>query len=221
MDLPNIAESKQLFKEPAVAQFHEWYRSSNKEGPSGPPWARYRGFVALKNPMDLWIYQEIISENNIGSIVECGTAGGGTTLFLADICEAVGRGHVVSVDLDENLAHLPQHPLIDYVRGDTISTETIDKTLHVCYSRTGRNQGNRLLILDDSHSHEHVEQELILWTSFLSSGDWLIVEDTNIGGPYWGLQAFMRNEPDGAWILQEWCEKFGLTFNPMGYWRKR
>jgi cephalosporin hydroxylase len=217
VDLPDIAQSSELFKEPVVARFHEFYRKSNPEGPLGPPWLNYRGYNALKFPTDLWIYQEIISKNNITGIFENGVAGGGTSLYLADMCEVVGRGMVVSTDIDLT-DDLPTHKRLSYNKGDTLKRDTLDGAISLMYTMSGQN-GQRLLILDDGHSYEHVEAELRLWTPILISGDILIVEDTDLGGPYWGLQRFMRDQPDNRWERMEWCEKFSLTQNPMGYWR--
>lgn len=217
MDLPEIVESAQLFPNRTVAEFHALMKRSNTEGPPGPPWARWRGYVALKCPLDLWVYQELLSSIYIGTVIENGTAGGGSTLFLADTCEALNRGTVISVDWEKNLER-PLHSRVNYVTGDTLNVETVREALQL---RAIRNQpGHTMLILDDGHSKDHVFQELHTWTPILRSGDVLIVEDTDLGGPYWGLQAFMHSQED-RWERLEWCEKFLMTQNPYGYWRKR
>ena len=50
------------------------------------------GHPILKCPLDLWIYQEIITELRSAVIVETGTAFGGSALYLASICDIVGQG---------------------------------------------------------------------------------------------------------------------------------
>jgi cephalosporin hydroxylase len=54
----------------------------------------------LKCPLDLWIYQEIVHELAPDLIIGTGTAGGGSGRFLATLCEAKGRGEVISIDIE-------------------------------------------------------------------------------------------------------------------------
>src|SRR5918996_5176167 len=60
--------------------------------------ARWLGAQALKNPLDLWVYQEIMCETRPDLVIETGTYRGGTALFLASICDLLGGGEVVSID---------------------------------------------------------------------------------------------------------------------------
>jgi cephalosporin hydroxylase len=62
----------------------------------------------LKCPLDLWIYQEILYELRPELIVEAGTYLGGTTLFLASICDLLGRGEVLTIDTDRR-SQRPRH----------------------------------------------------------------------------------------------------------------
>ena len=47
-----------------------------------------------------------------------------------------------------------------------------------------------LVILDSDHSKEHVSKELLLYKSIVTTGSYMIVEDTSINGnpllPDWG-----------------------------------
>jgi cephalosporin hydroxylase len=52
----------------------------------------WMGVPARKCPLDLWIYQEMISELRPDIIIETGTAGGGSALFMASICDLVAQG---------------------------------------------------------------------------------------------------------------------------------
>jgi cephalosporin hydroxylase len=53
-------------------------------------WKRlaYRGVRTLKNPLDMWNYQEIIDERRIEWVVETGTRHGGSALFFGDLLAA-------------------------------------------------------------------------------------------------------------------------------------
>ena len=45
----------------------------------------YLGVKTLKNPMDFWVYQEMIFEHNPDVIIEIGNNWGGSTLALAHL----------------------------------------------------------------------------------------------------------------------------------------
>ena len=54
--------------------------------------ATWLGAQALKNPLDLWVYQEIMVETRPELVVETGTYRGGSAFFLASICDLLGAG---------------------------------------------------------------------------------------------------------------------------------
>ena len=72
-----------------VDAFHELYYSRSAES----TWqnTRWLGVTAYKCPLDMWIYQEIIFEQQPDVIVECGTCLGGSALFLASLCDLIGK----------------------------------------------------------------------------------------------------------------------------------
>ncbi|HEY3074764.1 MAG TPA: CmcI family methyltransferase [Burkholderiales bacterium] len=60
----------------------------------------YRGVRILKNPLDLWNYQEIFEQRAIEWVVETGTRHGGSALYFADLLAARRKsGMVISVDV--------------------------------------------------------------------------------------------------------------------------
>lgn len=191
-----------------VEDFHSLYRAVNE---GGPPWCYYLGHVALKCPTDLWMYQEIIHEIKPRYVIEGGTAGAGTSMFLADVMDSMNYGEVITMDLNID-PYWPIHPRIKYVNGDTLSVETLETV-----TRLMTYYGPRVLILDDGHDEHHVEKELLLWSGTLTKGDVLIVEDTNLGGPLWGLDRFLKTTE--RFKREPKWEKYLLTFNPKGYLR--
>ena len=54
--------------------------------------ATWLGAQALKNPLDLWVYQEIMFETRPELVVETGTYRGGSAAFLASMCDLLGEG---------------------------------------------------------------------------------------------------------------------------------
>jgi cephalosporin hydroxylase len=180
--------------------------------------ARWLGAQALKNPLDLWVYQEIVFETRPELIVETGTYRGGSALYLASLCDLLGGGEVVSIDIEPIRDDYPVHPRITYLGGrSSIDPAVIEEVRR-------RTAGRRLLvILDSDHSQGHVEAELAAYTPLIPVGCYVIVEDSNIGrirkdltpGPLEAIETFLASTD--AFEIDRSREKFLITFNPSGY----
>ncbi len=185
----------------------------------------WMGRKCLKHPVDLWMYQELLCRVRPDFIVECGTAHGGTALYLADVCNAIGRGTVVSID------NAPQPDLPTHDRLRTITASSVDSaTCDLVRGMIG--DGTALVILDSLHTREHVLAELAVWSPVVSVGSYLIVEDTNINGhpvytdwdvergpgPYEAVREFLAASPHFS--VDASCEKYLVTFNPGGFLRR-
>ncbi len=59
------------------------------------------GTTTVKYPLDLWIYQELIVEQRPQLIVETGTYRGGSAKYFGSICDLLGEGEVLSVDIQD------------------------------------------------------------------------------------------------------------------------
>lgn len=176
------------------------------------------GHRVLKCPLDLFNYQEILFQVKPDVIVECGTNQGGSALFLANMCDLLGKGKVITVDIQE--MERPEHGRISYLLGDTTSTEIVNKIKESILP-----SDVVLVILDSDHTEPHVLQEMRLYYGLVSVGSYLIVEDTIIGGnpiaphlapgPMGAVQQFLTE--NDQFIVDESRHKFHLTFNPNGY----
>ena len=138
--------------------------------------ASWLGAQALKNPLDLWVYQEIMAETRPELVVETGTYRGGSASFLASICDLLGVGEVVSIDVRPESNDYPTHPRITYLGGRSSTDPDVVADVRA------RAEGKRtLVILDSDHSQEHVEAELAEYAPLVPVGSYVIVEDSNIG----------------------------------------
>ena len=185
----------------------------------------WMGARALKNPLDAWIYQEIIHETRPETILELGSAFGGGTLFFCHMLDLIGApGLVVSVDHDHG-AFQAQHPRIVLVTGDSRDDATISHALKLC------DRKRAMMIHDASHDAEVVLADLHAYSPAVASGCYLVVED-GIGdvlparkggrrtpGPLNATERFASESPD--FEVDESRERFVATYNPRGFLRRR
>jgi cephalosporin hydroxylase len=202
-----------------IYAFHNLYYNAEDRTFQSTQWL---GIRALKLPLDLWIYQEIIYEVKPDLIIETGTAHGGGALFLASMCDLLGHGRVVTIDI-VNREGMPDHPRITYLVGSSTSPEIVGKVNGVTHP------GDRVMvILDSDHRKDHVLLELELYSDLVSPGSYLIVEDTNVNGhpvfashgpgPMEAVEEYLHR--DRRFVVDHSREKFLFTFNPGGYLRK-
>src|SRR3712207_4671527 len=102
-----------------VERFHRLYYTARQ---SGGTWfdTYWMGVPAWKCPLDMWIYQEILFETKPGFVIETGTAHGGSALFLAHMCDLLGKGRIVTIDIEEK-PDRPSHDRITYLEGSSTS----------------------------------------------------------------------------------------------------
>jgi cephalosporin hydroxylase len=203
-----------------VDRFHELYYSADDR-----TWrnTRWMGIPAYKCPLDLWIYQEILHELEPDLVIECGTAEGGTALYISHVLDLIGKGDVITVDLAPP-AHPPSHPRIRYLHGSSTDPVIVRQI-----EEAARGKAAVMVILDSDHARVHVAEELRLYHALVTPGSYLIVEDTNVNGnpvfrdhgpgPAEAVQEFLSAHPD--FVPDESREKFFLSFNPGGYLRRR
>ena len=188
------------------------------------------GYQTLKCPLDLWIYQELITELRPDWIVECGTRFDGSALYLACLCELLGHGQVVTIDTDQSLQPIrPVHPRIRYLAGSSTDPSIVARVTALVADRPASASGQTLVILDSAHDRDHVLAELRAYSPLVPPGGYLVVEDSNVNGhptnpghgpgPWEAIDAFLaetdRFAPDRT------RERFLLTMNPRGYLRRK
>ncbi len=180
------------------------------------------GVRVVKNPLDLWIYHEIIYETKPDIIIETGTYQGGSALYFAHLFDIIGKGKIITVDIDK-YENLPVHPRIEYITGSCLDSNVIE----LIKGKINNNQ-SVMVILDSCHNKEHVSKELEIYPQFVTKDSYLIVEDTNTagnpislkndGGPYQAVKEFLRKNRD--FVIDKQCERFRVTWNPSGFLKR-
>lgn len=186
-----------------------------------PSWM---GVRTLKNPLDAWIYQEILYEVQPDIVLEIGSYHGGSTLYLANILDCIGHGKIISIDIDR-FNYNVTHNRIQAITGDSRSADIIDTVHNMCAGK------NVLIIHDSSHESDCVSQDLKHYSDLVSIGSYFIVEDgiidlfqagDGIGsttpGPLGAITTFLKENP--CFIVDKKRERYVITYNPMGFLRR-
>jgi cephalosporin hydroxylase len=182
----------------------------------------YLGVRAIKNPMDFWVYQEIIWRVKPEVIVEVGTCYGGGTLALAHLQDIMDLGRVITVDVDHSqvAAQVLEHPRITAITGDACESFAAVKELI-------GDSAPVLVIEDSSHTYENTLNVLRKYHTLVTADSYLIVEDSDLNhgvpsgikpGPYEAIETFMNENDDFA--VDRSMEAFIATSNPKGYLRR-
>lgn len=189
---------------------------------------RYHGLEILKFPNDLWIYGEIIQEIRPDLIIETGTRNGSSALWFADQLNIIGKGKVVTVEIDNTWGE-PEHPRITYIKGSSISDEVVAKV-----AKEAEGKAVVMVDLDSNHDTDHVLKEMIIYGPLVTEGSYMIVEDTilnhpvkvmaesgklYIDGPWEAVDQYLKNHK--GWDVDTSRERFQITTNPHGYLRRR
>lgn len=179
------------------------------------------GVKTAKNPLDLWIFQEIIFETKPDLIIETGSFMGGSALYMATICDLVNNGEIISIDI--NRTDFPKHNRIKFLSGSSIDEEIINQV-----HNTIEENKKVMVVLDSDHTKKHVLEELKIYGKLVTKGCYMIVEDTNVNGhpvkpefgdgPMEAVNIFLENNT--FFVVDKSREKFFLTFNPNGYLKK-
>lgn len=207
------------WKDTLVNLFHQIYYYSGDKTWRNTFWL---GFPIFKCPLDLWIYQEILVEVQPDVIIETGTFKGASAYFLAIMCDIIGKGQVVTIDVEEQ-PDRPKHSRIKYLLGSSTSVGIVNQVKDLV-----KDKKKVLVILDSEHKKEHVIQELRIYSEFVTYRSYLIVEDSNVNGhpvrPDWGegpmeaIQEFLKETR--LFRIDRTKEKFLMTQNPNGYLKR-
>jgi cephalosporin hydroxylase len=168
------------------------------------------------------VYQEIIHDLQPDLIVETGTAYGGSALYMASVCDAVGHGQIVTIDLPGGgWPDRPEHPRISYLTGSSTDPQMVAEV-------AARGSGTVMVVLDSDHSAAHVLDEIRAYAPMVTSGSYLVVEDTIVNGnpvldsfgpgPMEAVTKFL--EESSEFVVDRSREKLLMTFNPSGWLRR-
>ena len=136
------------------------------------------GRPVIQLPEDMLRIQEVIYDVKPDVIVETGVAHGGSLVFYASLCTAIGKGRVIGIDIEirsHNRAAIEEHrlsPLISLIEGSSIDADIIQSVKDKISSAE-----TVLVLLDSNHLKDHVLAELEAYSSLVSPGSYIVACD--------------------------------------------
>lgn len=190
----------------------------------------WMGRPVIQLPEDLVRVQEVIHQVRPDVIVETGVAHGGSLIFYASLCRALGRGRVVGIDIEirpHNRAAIEAHPLADaitLIEGSSTAPEVVEQV------RALIGPGETVLVLlDSNHTRRHVLDELDAYAVLVTPGSYIVatdgimydLHDVPRGSEVWrddnpaaAAQAYAVAHPEFELVQPEWpFNESGLSRN--------
>jgi len=162
-----------------------------------PSLLRWRGIPLMKNVFDFAMYPALIAELRPRTVFEIGSGLGASAIWLADnlaICGIEGRIHSVDrakVAID--------YPGVEFVQGDCSDPE------HLFAPKFLHSEPHPWLVIEDAH--HNVDAVLEHFHGYLSPGDYLVVEDSDVKRDT--LRGFVGAHPGDYLVDTRFTDNFG------------
>ncbi|MFA6544088.1 MAG: CmcI family methyltransferase [Limisphaerales bacterium] len=199
------------------------------------------GRPLIQLPEDVLRIQEVIWAVQPDVIIETGVAHGGSLIFYASLCKAIGRGRVIGVDIEirpHNRQAIEAHPLagaITLIEGDSTAPAVVDRV-----RRLVQPGETVLVILDSCHTGAHVLAELEAYHPMVTTGSYIVatdgimhdLHDTPLGRPEWtgdnptaAAREFAARHPEfqhgqPPWPFNESTLRHNVTHWPEAFLRR-
>jgi cephalosporin hydroxylase len=193
------------------------------------------GRPIIQLPQDMLAMQELIWRLKPDLVIECGIAHGGSIIYYASLLELQGHGEVLGIDRDirpHNREAIESHPMskrIRMIEGSSIDLATVEQVREIAAGK------KVIVVLDSNHTHDHVLEELRLYSPLVSADSYCVVMDTIVedmpadafpdrpwghgDNPKTAVWQFLK-EDDSFEIDYEMQNKLLITVAPDGYLRR-
>jgi cephalosporin hydroxylase len=154
------------------------------------------GRPIIQLPEDMIRMQEVVYRVKPDVIIETGIAHGGSLVYSASLCKAMGKGRVVGIDIEirpHNRKAIESHELFSYIT--LIEGSSTDPEIVKSVKSLVKPQETVLVVLDSNHSKKHVLDELESYHDLVTSGSYIIATD----GIMQDLHDVPRGAPDWIW----------------------
>jgi cephalosporin hydroxylase len=200
------------------------------------------GRPIIQLPEDMVRLQEVIYRLQPDVILETGVAHGGSLIFSASLCQLLGKGRVIGVDIEIRPANRtaieshPLAPLITLIEGDSVGPEVVQRVKSMI-----RPDEVVLVILDSNHTKDHVLAELEAYHDLVAPGSYIVatdgimrdLDDVPQGSSLWrwdnpaaAAAAFLERHPEfeleqPGWRFNESPLQCNVTHWPEAWLKKR
>jgi cephalosporin hydroxylase len=157
------------------------------------------GRPIIQLPEDMFRVQEVVYRLKPDVIVETGVAHGGSLVFYASLCHAIGHGRVIGVDIEirpHNRAAIEAHELshlITLIEGDSIAEDVVAEVR----ARVAPGE-SALVMLDGKHTKAHVLAELEAYAPLVPVGSYIVAAD-GLMQDLAGLRRWRDESPTEDW----------------------
>ena len=196
---------------------------------------RWMGRPIIQYPQDMIAMQEILWDVQPELIIETGIAHGGSLVYYASLCELMGHGEVLGIDIDirpHNREAIEAHPMfkrIQLLQGSSTDPAIVAQVHAMAAGK------KVLVVLDSNHTHDHVLAELQAYAPLVSLGSYCVVFDTVVedlppglypnrpwdvgNNPKTAVHEYLRQD-DRFEIDRDIDAKIQITVAPDGYLRR-
>ena len=202
----------------------------------------WMGRPVIQLPEDMIRMQEVLYRLQPDVIIETGVAHGGSLIFSASLCKAIGKGRVIGIDIEirpRNRKAIESHELFPYItliEGSSTDSKTVDQVKALVQP-----QETTIVILDSNHSKQHVHDELTAYKDLVTPGSYMVATDGIMhdlhdvprgetgwayDNPKTAAEEFARNHPDfiledPSWPFNESELKKNITHWPSAWLIKK
>jgi cephalosporin hydroxylase len=200
------------------------------------------GRPIIQLPDDMLRIQEAIYQVQPDVIIETGIAHGGSLIFYSSICELLGKGRVIGLDIEirqHNRAAIEAHPMasrITMIEGSSTDPDVVDQVRKLIGP-----DDTVMLILDSNHSRDHVAAELECYADFVTPGSYILSQDGVMklvagmprsgedwaqDNPITAVEAFLARRSDFELsnpprLFDETCQTPECSHHPVGWLRRK
>jgi cephalosporin hydroxylase len=192
---------------------------------------RFQNIPIRQNPLDLWAIQQILWEVQPEIVLTTGASSGGLAVYLAQTLDGLGleRSRILSAAPDNPapaaLQHFLRRKYVEFVKGEPADPAVV---AHMQSAAKGR---TTVVLLEAGQSYDRVLEQLRAYAPLVSSGGYLIVQDTDrdelegqLGaghGPYEAVQKFLAEDPGRNFEPDPGREMAFFTRNAGGWLRRK
>jgi len=138
----------------------------------------WMGRPVIQLPEDMIRIQEVIYRVKPDAIIETGIAHGGSLVYYASLCKAIGKGRVIGIDIEireHNRKAIESHEMFPYIT--LIEGGSTDEAIVRQVKALVKKNEVVLVILDSNHSKQHVLNELEAYHDLVSPGSYIVATD--------------------------------------------